>query len=137
MEQQLFSELRTLYSLSWGKSNVIRLRIRMRDLVDSDSLRYAVKTTMNRYPYFCVELKKAEEYYFAQNDRPVVITNSLSGVELNTAESNYHLVSFSWMNLNRLPLWINTVKNGDRKSEDFLISFLTPVQEESTLMPCP
>jgi hypothetical protein len=97
MEQQLFSELRTLYSLSWGKSNVIRLRIRMRDLVDSDSLRYAVETTMNRYPYFCVELKKAEEYYFAQNDRPVVITNSLSGVELNTAESNYHLVSFSWM----------------------------------------
>ena len=43
-----------------------------------------------------MELKKAEEYYFDQNERPVVITNSLSGVELNTAESNYHFVSFSW-----------------------------------------
>ena len=96
MEQKLFTELRTLYSLNWGKSNVIRIRIRMRDLVETDSVQYAVETTMKRYPYFCVELKKAEEYYFAQNDRPVVITNSLSGVELNTAESNYHFVSFSW-----------------------------------------
>lgn len=96
MEQKLFTELRTLYSLSWGKSNVIRIRIRMRDLVEPDTLRYAVETTMKRYPYFCVELKKAEDYYFAQNDRPIVITNSLTGVELNTAGSNYHFVSFSW-----------------------------------------
>lgn len=96
MEQKLFTELRTLYSLNWGKSNVIRIRVRMRDLVESNSIRYAVDTTMKRYPYFCVELKKAEEYYFDQNDRPVIITNSLSGVELNTAESNYHFVSFSW-----------------------------------------
>ncbi len=96
LEQKLFTELRTLYSLNWGKSNVIRIRIRMRDLVEPDHIRYAVDTTMERYPYFCVELKKAEEYYFAQNDRPVVITNSLSGVDLNTAESNYHFISFSW-----------------------------------------
>ena len=96
MEQILFTELNVLYSLSWGKSNVIRIRIRMRDLVDSDSIRHAVDTTMKRYPYFCVELKKKEEYYFDSNNRPVVITNSLSGIELNTAESNYHFVSFSW-----------------------------------------
>lgn len=96
MEQKLFAELRTLYSLNWGKSNVIRIRIRMRDLAEPKSIQYAVETTMKRYPYYCVELKKAEEYYFTQNDRPVVITNSLSGVELNTAESNYHFVSFSW-----------------------------------------
>lgn len=45
MEQKLFSELRTLYSLNWGKSNVIRIRIRMRDLVEPDCIRYAVETT--------------------------------------------------------------------------------------------
>ncbi len=49
MDQKLFTELRTLYSLNWGKCNVIRIRIR-----------------------------------------------TLSGVELNTEESNYHFVSFSW-----------------------------------------
>lgn len=96
MDQMIFTELRTLYSLNWGRCNVIRIRARMRDLVEPDALHHAVEMTMRRYPYFCVELKKGEEYFFARNNRPVVITNSLSGVELNTAESNYHLISFSW-----------------------------------------
>ena len=96
MDQMIFTELRTLYSLNWGRCNVIRIRARMRDLVEPDALHHAVEMTMRRYPYFCVELKKEEEYFFAQNNRPVVITNSLSGVELNTEESNYHLISFSW-----------------------------------------
>lgn len=96
MVQKLFTELRTLYSLNWGKCNVIRIRVRMRDLVGPDALRYAVDMTLKRYPYFCVELKHDGEYCFVSNEKPVVITNSLKGVELNTAESNYHFVSFSW-----------------------------------------
>ena len=50
MVQKLFTELRTLYSLNWGKCNAIRIRVRMRDLVDPDLLRKAVDVTMNRYP---------------------------------------------------------------------------------------
>lgn len=96
MVQKLFTELRTLYSLNWGKCNVIRIRVRMRDLVEPDALRYAVDMAMKRYPYFCVELKYDEGYCFVSNERPVVITNTLTGVKLNTAESNYHFVSFSW-----------------------------------------
>ena len=96
MNQKLFTELRTLYSLSWGKCNIMRTRVRMRDLVEPEAMRHAVDMTMRRYPYFCVELMKDDEYYFAENDRPIVITNSLAGVDLNTPESNYHLVSFSW-----------------------------------------
>ena len=96
MNQKLFTELRTLYSLSWGKCNIMRTRVRMRDLVEPEAMRHAVDMTMRRYPYFRVELKKDDEYYFAENDRPIVITNSLAGVDLNTPESNYHLVSFSW-----------------------------------------
>ncbi len=30
----------------------------MRDLIVPDVLRHAVDTTMERYPYFCVELQK-------------------------------------------------------------------------------
>ena len=97
MDQKLFTEWRTLYSLNWGQSHLIRLRVRMCDLVEAGSMRHAVEQTMKRYPYFCVELKKDGEYYLAPNERPVVITNSMSGVKLNTAESNYHLISFSYL----------------------------------------
>ena len=74
----------------------MRLRVRMRDLIDTDAMRYAVDCTMSRYPYFCVELKKGDDYYLGENPRPVVISTSLHGVALNTAESNYHLISFSY-----------------------------------------
>ena len=97
MEQKLFTELRMLYETTKESPIVIRIRIRMRDLIDPDDLRYAVDTTMKRYPYFCVELQKKEgQYVFAENHRPVVITNSLHGVELNAEASNYHMLSFSW-----------------------------------------
>lgn len=96
MDHKLYPEWRTIYSLNWGHCNVIRLRIRMRDLVEPDALRHAVDQTMARYPYFCVQLTKDEDYYLAPNERPVVISHSLNGVTLNTAEANYHLVSFSY-----------------------------------------
>ena len=87
-----------MYSSDREHPTVIRIRIRMRDLVDPDCMRYAVDTTMTRYPYFCVELKTGEgnRWEYADNDRPVVITHSLSGVELNSEASNYHLISFSY-----------------------------------------
>lgn len=96
MNQILFSEYRVLYMLNQGKSWVMRIRVRMRDLVDADVMRNAVDITAKRYPYFCVELKKNEEYYLEENKRPIVITNNLLGVTLNSEESNYHLISFSY-----------------------------------------
>lgn len=97
MEQKLFSELRPLYVTTKQNPNEIRIRIRMRDLIDSDVLRHAVDTTMKRYPYYCVELqKKDDQYIFAENHRPVVITHSLHGVALNSVDSNYHMIAFCW-----------------------------------------
>ena len=97
MEQKLFTELRPLYTTSKESPNEIRIRIRMRDLIYSDVLRHAVDSTMKRYPYFCVELKKkGEQYIFAENHRPVVITNSLHGVDLNSEDSNFHMIAFCW-----------------------------------------
>lgn len=97
MEQKLFTELRSLYCSTEERPNVIRIKIRMRDLIDPDILRAAVDITMKRYPYFCVELKKKEgQYVFEDNPRPVVITDSLRGVELNSESSNFHMISFSW-----------------------------------------
>ena len=97
MEQKLFTELRPLYVTSKESPNEIRLKIRIRDMIDAEILRHAVDTTMERYPYFCVELQKKDgQYIFAENHRPVVITNSLHGVDLNSEASNYHMIAFSW-----------------------------------------
>lgn len=97
MEQKLFTELRSLYVTSKENPNEIRIRIRIRDMVDPEILRNAVNTTMKRYPYFCVELQKKDgQYIFAENHRPVVITNSLHGVALNSVASNYHMIAFCW-----------------------------------------
>lgn len=98
MKRKLFTEHRTMYSTTAERPNVIRIKIRMRDLIDPACMQSAVDSTMKRYPYFCVELKNGEGnvWEFLDNNRPVVITNSLSGVELNSEESNYHLISFSW-----------------------------------------
>ncbi len=95
MEQKLFTELRPLYTTSKESPNGIRIRIRMRDLIDPDILRRAVDTAMERYPYFRVELQKKDgQYVFSENRRPVVITNTLHGVELNSAASNFHMIAF-------------------------------------------
>ena len=97
MEQRLFTGIRPLYSSSKENPNEIRIRIRMRDLIDPTALRYAVNTTMQRYPYFCVELQKKDgQYVFVDNTRPVVISNSLHGVDLNAEESNYHMIAFAY-----------------------------------------
>ena len=97
MEQRLFTGIRPLYSSSKENPNEIRIRIRMRDLIDPSALRYAVNTTMLRYPYFCVELQNKDgQYVFVDNTRPVVISNSLHGVDLNAEESNYHMIAFAY-----------------------------------------
>ena len=97
MEQRVFTGIRPLYSSNRENPNEIRIRIRMRDLIDPSALRKAVDTTMKRYPYFCVELqKKDNQYVFIDNPRPVVISNSFHGVELNAKESNYHMAAFAY-----------------------------------------
>ena len=98
MEQKLFTEIGNLYDTSRENPIVIRIKVRMRDLIDPDALRYAVDTSMRRYPYFCVELRKKDgAYIFAENTRQIVISHSARGVELNSKSSNYHMVAFAWI----------------------------------------
>lgn len=98
MTQQLFTEYRSLYSSSREHPQIIRLRIRMRDLIDPEVVETAVQTTMKRYPYFCVELKRNDtgEWTAVPNPRLVTVHHSDLGVDLNAPESNYHIIAFSW-----------------------------------------
>ena len=96
MEQKLLTEILPLYKSKKNNSYSMRFRIRLSDPIDADALRNAVDSVMKRYPYFCVRLlKKGEEFVFADNKSPVVIADTPKGAELNAAESNYHMISFS------------------------------------------
>lgn len=69
----------------------------MRDLIDAEIYRHAVDTTMKRYPYFQVELQRRNgQFYFAENHRAIVVVSSLQGVELNSEDSNFHMIAFCW-----------------------------------------
>ena len=71
--------------------------MRLADPIEPGVLESAAKTTMKRYPYFCVELRKrGTEYYYAYNPRPVAVIHSEAGAELNSEETNFHLIAFSW-----------------------------------------
>ena len=97
IERELFSEINPMYASVKGAPNTIRARIRVRGDVDPDILRVAADTAMKRYPYYCVELKKKDgEYVFVPNERPIVVTDSLKGVTLNSEGSNYHMIAFGW-----------------------------------------
>ena len=89
MEQKLSIALQTLYSTRRDDPHAIRMMIRLRDPIDRSVLRKAVDMTMQRYPYFCVRLrKKGRQYVFAENTQPVVISDTLKGTELNSESSN-------------------------------------------------
>ena len=98
MQHVLFSEIPGIYASTNDDPNVMRYRVRMRDLVDPDVLRGAVELTVRRYPYFCVEIRCTEnhEWICASNPRPVTVNHSRQGVDLNSPESNYHILAFSW-----------------------------------------
>lgn len=96
MEQKLFTEILPLYKSKKNHPYAIRIRMRMRDMVDAATLRYAVDLTMKRYPYFCVRLQEdGNEFFFVDNPSPVVISCSPHGADLNSEASNFHMISFS------------------------------------------
>lgn len=77
--------------------NSIKAEVQLADPIDPVLFEDAVKTTMKRYPYYCVTLGSENgEYFFTENNRPVVILNSLASVTFNTEETNMHFVSFGY-----------------------------------------
>ena len=97
MNQKLFTEILPLYKSKSNNPYAIRIRMRMIDRVDSAILMDAVSITMKRYPYFCVRLREDRgEFFFESNPSPVVVFDSVHRVELNSKNSNYHMISFSY-----------------------------------------
>lgn len=97
MKQRLFTEILPLYKSKNNNPYAIRIRMRMLDTVDYAALKDAVDTTMKRYPYFCVRLREeCGEFVFEDNPSPVVLSDSMYGAKLNSKDSNYHMIAFSY-----------------------------------------
>ena len=93
MQQKLFTEILPIYKSKKNNPYSIRIKMKMLGTIDYEILRSAVDKTMKRYPYFCVKLQQeGNDFIFAENHNPVVITNSPRGVDLNSAASNYHMI---------------------------------------------
>ncbi len=97
LKKRLFSEYRMIYSLTDDYPSTMRFIIELKDNIKLSSLRFAINMVQKRYPYLCVELKKDEEgFYFIKNDREILLEKRGKEVLLNSLESNYHFMAFSY-----------------------------------------
>ncbi len=80
-----------MYGLSTGR-HTMRVHLKLDQRIDPQKLRVAVDKTADRYPYFCVSLKKNDaEYYYEQNGAPVALIHSREQITLNSPETNGHI----------------------------------------------
>ena len=94
---RLFSEYRMIYSLTDDYPSTMRFIIELKNNIKFSSLRFAINMVQKRYPYLCIELKKDDEgFYFIKNDREIVLEKRGKEVLLNSFESNYHFMAFSY-----------------------------------------
>lgn len=94
---RLFSEYRMLYSSTDEYPSTMRFIIELKDNIKFSSLRFAINMIQKRYPYLSIELKKDEEgFYFEKNEREIVLEKRGKEVLLNSLESNYHFMAFSY-----------------------------------------
>ena len=100
MRQKLFSELRTIYETTDEAPNTFRLSIKLKDMIDGDILRAAVKRTMERYPYFMVRMiREGADVCYESNMLPLPVINTNGRITLGSAETNYHLLAICyWQN---------------------------------------
>ena len=70
----------------------VRLVVKMKDPVDGKILASAVRKAEIRFPYLSVRMRKNDsEYYFEDNQAPVVLLNTDRKISLNSEETNYHV----------------------------------------------
>lgn len=85
------------YGLTEEMSFTLRLMYEMKDKVDGDCLREAVRMLEKRFYYLKLTLKKDwHEFYYVENSLPWVVTESEKCIPLNGKESNYHLLAFTY-----------------------------------------
>ena len=82
-----------LYATSHG-SYTIRFHLRLDQRIDDQKLRIALDKTAQRYPYFCVSLRRNErEFYYEMNHSPVALLHTNKAITLGALETNGRCVT--------------------------------------------
>ena len=80
-----------LYATSHG-SYTIRFHLRLDERIDRQKLRAAVDKTAQRFPYFCVTLRRNErEFYYEVNSKPVALLCTNQPITLGSPQTNGHI----------------------------------------------
>ena len=80
-----------LYATSQG-SYTIRIHLRLDHRIDEQKMRLALDKAAQRYPYFCVSLRRNEhEFYYEANSNPVALLHTKGAVTLGAPETNGHI----------------------------------------------
>ena len=80
-----------LYATSHG-SYTIRFHLRLDERIDRQKLRTAVDKTAQRFPYFCVTLRRNErEFYYEVNSKPVALLCTNQPITLGSPQTNGHI----------------------------------------------
>lgn len=80
-------------------NSMIRLYIELKEPVQPDALRRAVKTAMERYPYFTVQFVPKQGDILPEivyNPRPVVVRAGRGAPTLGSEDTNRHLLAFGY-----------------------------------------
>lgn len=97
MRHPLYAELRTVYEATAENPRTFRITIKLKDMVDPDVLRHAVRKTMQRYPYFRVRLIIDEnDVSFEDNPMPTPVLHTDGPIMLGGYETQSHLLAFCW-----------------------------------------
>lgn len=76
----------------------VRFKVRLKEKIDPDALTSAVSSASLRFPYFMGRLVcDGESFEYSDNDLPIVVLNSDGRVVLNSAQTNYHVWSVSYL----------------------------------------
>jgi len=80
-----------LYATSHG-SYTIRFHLRLDHMIDGPKLRIAVDRTAQRYPYFCVTLRRNErEFYYEPNSSPIALLHTNEAITLGSPQTHGHI----------------------------------------------
>lgn len=81
-----------------GVDYAVRFKVRLKDKIDPDALKFSVASASLRFPYFMGRLvSTAESFEYADNDLPIAVINSDARVILNSAMTNYHVWAVSFL----------------------------------------
>ena len=97
MQYELHSELRSIYETTELYPHTLRVTMTMKDMIDGERLKDAVRLTMRRYPYFRVRLvREGERLFFERNDRDIAVRNTYEAATLGAESVGFHLLAFGW-----------------------------------------